>query len=298
VAGRYVCVGIDRVTRPRAYVIEITEQDRRSRYGAAMEPVLAVAGLWVLFIGTHIGLATSPIRGALHRRLGPSGFLALYVIVASIAFAALAACYAAVRDVGPPGLALAALPFARSLLIGAIVLGFVLMTGALAPQGYWTSPIAVLADGVRAPFGLERVTRHPFFTGVVLAMGSHALLATHLTGTVFCAGFVLLALAGPMHQTAKLRAQYGEAFDRFLARTSAVPFLAILRGHQRFVAREMPWVSLALGLVVAAVVRFVHDGMFDAYGAPLTIAVAGGGAVIGMIALWIHPEPGQVRRAQ
>src|SRR5262249_53726778 len=138
--------------------------------------------------------------------------------------------------------------------------------------------------------GLERVTRHPFFLGVVLAMGSHALLATHLTGTVFCAGFVVLAIAGPLHQTEKLRSRYGEAYDRFLARTSAIPFLAIARGHQHFVAREMPWTALALGLLVAVAVRSVHDGMFDAYGAPLTIAVAGGGVLIGMIALMRYQQ--------
>ena len=41
-------------------------------------------------------------------------------------------------------------------------------------------------------------------------MGGHALLATHLTGSVFCAGFVVLAIAGPLHQDAKLRALRGQ----------------------------------------------------------------------------------------
>ena len=67
----------------------------------------------------------------------------------------------------------------------AVVAGIVLMAGAFAPHGYWSSPGAVLADGVRAATGLERVTRHPFFSGTVLAMGAHALLAPRLTGTVF-----------------------------------------------------------------------------------------------------------------
>jgi uncharacterized membrane protein len=204
-----------------------------------MMPVIAVVGLWGLFIATHVGLATSPVRSTLVDRFGQLGFLAFYGSIAAITFAALVAVYASVRYAGPPGLALAADPLARGPLIVAIVVGFLLMAGALAPRGYWDSPIAVLADDVRAPFGLERITRHPFFAGVVLVMGSHALLATHLTGTVFCAGFVVLAILGPLHQDAKLRALRGQAYDRFLAATSLIPFVAIVTGRQGFVASEL-----------------------------------------------------------
>jgi uncharacterized membrane protein len=259
-----------------------------------MEPVIALVGLWGLFIATHIGLATSPVRGGLINRLGQHGFLVFYVIVASIVCTALVAVYASVRYAGPPGVALAAVPLARGPLIVAIVVGVVLMTGGFAPRGYWDSPIAVLADSVRAPFGLERVTRHPFFSGTVLAMGSHALLATHLTGTVFFAGFVVLVIAG-LHQGAKLRALHGRAYDRYLAQTSAIPFIAIATGRQRFVASEMPWGTLALGLVVAATIRLVHDHLFDAYGAPFTLAVVGGSALIGVITVRLRRVANQRR---
>jgi len=250
-----------------------------------MTPVLAVAVMWALFIGTHIGLATSRIRGALVARLGERGFLMVYSLVAAVAFAALVATYVSVRDAGPPGWGLTAVPLARGVLIAVIVAGFVLMTGVFSPRAYWSSPIAVLADGVRTPYGLERITRHPFFTGAVLAMGSHMMLATHLTGTVFCAGYVVLALAGPLHQTRKLRARYGAAYDKYLAQTSAIPFLAIVRGRQRLVSGELPWAMLALGVVVSGAIRWTHDDMFGAYGAPLTIAAAGGGFLIGAITL-------------
>ena len=166
-----------------------------------MMPVIAVVGLWGLFIATHIGLATSPVRRPLVERLGPLGFLVFYGIIASIAFAALVAVYSSVRYAGPPGLALAADPLARSLLIIVIVAGFMLMAGALAPRGYWDSPIAVLADDVRAPFGLERITRHPFFAGVALAMGGHALLATHLTGSCSAPGSWSWRSRGPCTRT-------------------------------------------------------------------------------------------------
>src|SRR5262245_10008863 len=91
----------------------------RGASATAMEPVLAVAGMWALFIATHIGLATAPVRGALVGRLGEFGFLVVFGLVAAIAFTGLVMVYAAVADAGPPGPALAAVPLARVLLIGA-----------------------------------------------------------------------------------------------------------------------------------------------------------------------------------
>jgi uncharacterized membrane protein len=164
------------------------------------------------------------------------------------------------------------------------VIGFVLMIAAFAPSGYWESPVAVLMEGVRPAWGLERITRHPFFTGLVLLAGSHALLASYLTGTVFFAGFVALAVLGTMHQTGKLRARHGEAFDRYLAATSAIPFLAIARGEQRLVLRELPWIWMLAGVGIALALHRVHDGIMAYRGAPLIVAVVGGSVLIGAIA--------------
>ena len=47
-----------------------------------MEPALVVAVLWMLFGGTHIGLATRRVRAALVARLGEGGFTALFSAVA------------------------------------------------------------------------------------------------------------------------------------------------------------------------------------------------------------------------
>ena len=75
-----------------------------------MEPALTVAVLWLLFAGTHIGLATRRVRAALVARLGEAGFTALFSVIASASFAAAIAYYAAHRTEGAPGLALANVP--------------------------------------------------------------------------------------------------------------------------------------------------------------------------------------------
>jgi uncharacterized membrane protein len=246
-----------------------------------MPPVLAVAGWWVLFAGSHVLLAAGPVRGPLVRRFGERGFVTFFTVVASILFAGLVHAYAGVRFSGPPGLGLAAVPAARGVLIAAIALGFALMIGAFAPRGYWTSPMMIFATGSREPTGLERVTRHPFFAGVVLFALAHALLATQLVGTVFFAGFGVLAIAGAAHQGRKLlRSRPG--YDRYLQATSAVPFAAIVAGRQRFVPGEIPWVFLALGVGVAWLLRQVHGSIWDFGGAWVSGTAIAGSALIGI----------------
>jgi uncharacterized membrane protein len=250
-----------------------------------MSDVLLVASLWLLFGGSHVALATRRVREALASRFGERAFTTGYVLVASSTFAALVAGYSSVRFSEPPGIAMAAVAWARAPLFAAAATGIVFMVAALAPSAYWESPAAILQGGVRQPRGLERITRHPFFTGTALWAGSHALLSMRLTGTVFFAGFVVLVTVGPVHQARKLCARKGEPYVRYLESTSAIPFVAILRGRQRLVFRELPWAALALGAVLAYGVWQVHDRIFAWYGAPLIAVVVGGGWVIDVISL-------------
>src|SRR5437763_3856669 len=72
-----------------------------------MEPALTAALLWLVFGATHVGLATRRVRAALVARLGEHGFTAVFSVVASAAFAVAIAYFAAHRNEGAAGLALA-----------------------------------------------------------------------------------------------------------------------------------------------------------------------------------------------
>lgn len=251
-----------------------------------------MATCWLLFGGSHVVLAAAPIRDRAVNRIGRHAFLWGYLVVASLLFSALVIAYANVGSLGPRGIDLGSVAWGRPIAIGVISIGVVLMTAGFAPAGYWESPSAVLMEGVRSPRGLERITRHPIFAGVVLIMGAHALLARSLAGTVFFAGFVALAVFGPVHQARKLRARHGEPFERYLATTSAIPFLAIVRGDQRLVLRELPWLWIALGVAAVLALHRFHAGIMAYDGAPLIAGVVGGTVAIGAIAM-----RGEARRA-
>lgn len=80
--------------------------------------------------------------------------------------------------------------------------------------------------------GIIRVTRHPQMIGQVIWCLAHTLwIGT--TFTLFTSvGLVLHHLFGVWHGDKRLFARYGEAFEAVKARTSIIPFLAIIQGRQ------------------------------------------------------------------
>ncbi len=248
-----------------------------------MKPALMMTLLCTLFVGTHIGLATRRVRAALVARLGAAGFLVFFSLVAAASFSILVSFYAAHRIEGVAGVALAGVPAAHALLMGAIVLGAVLTVAGLV--SYPASPYDLFRPTIQPPRGVERITRHPFFAGVALFALAHALLATRLIGTVFFGGLAFLAIAGPRYQDAKLLARRGQPFADHLATTSFVPFAAILDGRQRMAWRDLPFAALAGGLVLAVILRTVH-GSILAYGGVFVIAPGLAAAVVATLQSW------------
>ena len=247
-----------------------------------MEPTLGVALLWVLFGGTHIGLAAGPIRRRLVARLGEMGFTVLFFLVASAAFGALAAYYAAHRFEGAAGLALANWAVARWVLMIAAVAGLALTAPALVL--YPRLPAALFGQSIRSPRGIERVTRHPFFAGLTLFALAHTLLATHLVGAVFFGGFAFLSVVGAWHQDRKLRERRGTAYADYVAATSAVPFAAVVSGRQQLVWSELPLAALVIGFGIAVALRLWHSALFASGGAWIIGVVVGGALAAGLSA--------------
>lgn len=250
-----------------------------------MAPVTFVAVASTVFLVTHIGLTLAPIRTPLRARLGEAGFVGAYTLVAAVAFSFMVHSYAVTRDEGPLGPALAAIPSVRVVLIVVSLTGVALMVGAFAPKGYWESPSMILVGRPREPYGLERITRHPFMAGLVLWAIAHASMSSRLTGVIFFAVLIVTAVLGSAHQAGKLRRRHGEGYDRFLRTTSAVPFVAILRGRQRFSAAETPWVWLALGVASGVGLHALHPSLLAHGGVWVIAAVLGVVAVIGIVGM-------------
>ncbi len=264
----------------------IAEGRARRRSGAVRPPLLyslsgreaalLVGALWLLFGGTHVGLASGRVRSTLTGFLGEEGFLTVYSLVAVGSFSALVA-FADHRYDGAAGLGWSDVPALRALCIVVIVAAFMLMIAALAAYARLPSPLS--NEPIRTPRGIEKITRHPFFVGVAMMALAHVLLAPHLVGTVFFGGLAALALGGARRQDAKLVARRGAAYSNYVASTSILPFWAIATGRQRLELRDVPIVPFGVGAIAAIALRSVHPAILDHRGVCMILVVVGGAAV-------------------
>ncbi|EKQ69623.1 putative membrane protein [Leptolyngbyaceae cyanobacterium JSC-12] len=86
--------------------------------------------------------------------------------------------------------------------------------------------------------GIIRITRHPQMVGQVIWCLAHALWLGTTFMVVTCIGLILHHLFGVWHGDRRWLARYGEAFETVKARTSIVPFLAIIQGRQHLKLEE------------------------------------------------------------
>ncbi|MEM7159122.1 MAG: NnrU family protein [Myxococcota bacterium] len=226
-------------------------------------PVSTMAVLIAAFVVTHLVLASPPVRTMIVDRLGSVRHAVIVGISAWIGLGALLGYYGAHGSEGPPGFGLEGIAWVRWPALVAMVFGMVLMTAIVAPSGYLASSTVVFGRTTRPARGLEQITRHPFFVGLLLYCLGHVAVARHRIGVVLFAGFGVLALVGAILQDRKLLAARGDSHAEFLRSTSLLPFVAILRGRQRLAWGELPWVFLGLGLAGAFGVRQLHGRGLD-----------------------------------
>ena len=249
-----------------------------------MNPAVAVLGAWLLFGGSHLLLNWPRLRTRLCHTLGERGFLLMYTMIAAVSLTLLAITVARYGGEGRRGLDLATVPAAKWSLGTIALLGAALATAGLV--NYSRSPMAVLArrlrapravrdKPLRAPAAVEQITRHPFFVGIALLMGAHALLASTLAAAIFFAGFTLLALIGIPMQDRKLRARHGDLYGAYLDTSSAMPFATT----HRFVGdtAERAWPVLTASILGTALLAALHPIWLLGHGALFAVLVNIGG---------------------
>lgn len=206
---------------------------------------------WLAFAATHSLLSSKTLRPTLVDKLGGVGFMLTYSVIAFATFVPLVRTYFAHKHSGPWLWNLRDLPGIEIVVIALAGLAF-----ALIVASYFNASPAGLIPAAPEPRGLLRITRHPLMTGIAVWALSHLLINASLTDVVFFGGFVVFAIAGSVHQDSRKRDH--PRLAAFFRRTSLVPFAAVLAGRNRLAPGELPWLGLALGLGVAALVYAAH----------------------------------------
>jgi uncharacterized membrane protein len=116
--------------------------------------------------------------------------------------------------------------------------------------------------------GMVRITRHPFLWGVAIWAAGHLLVNGDVAGILLFGTMLLLALFGTASIDAKRRRALGPAWDAFAARTSSIPFAAILTRRQRLDLGEIGWWRPALAIALYVAVLFGHPYAFGVSALP------------------------------
>jgi uncharacterized membrane protein len=188
---------------------------------ADVSDLMLLALLMGAFVISH-ELLSHPLRAPLVARLGEKGFAVVYSLVALASFGAAVQLW---RQMPKERLwdtpASAYLPALIAMLVACIF--FV---------GSVSSPNPAMMPGVKGePKGLQRITRHPMMWSMAIWAGVHIMMTADPRTIVLAGGIGVLALIGTAFQDGKKKAQ-NPAYAGHMARTSHIPFMAIVGGRQ------------------------------------------------------------------
>lgn len=201
-----------------------------------------------VFLATHVALAENPLRGVLVRYLGERPFAWGYGILAILQLLWIhqAVDAAPVVQLWQPPRWVGAIPLLiMPLAILLLVCGFTQSnpTATLA-----RTVVPILTGGRlarREVRGVLCITRNPVMWGLGLLFLAQLAVATELAEALRAGAYAALALLFLPRIEAKQRAKWGDAaWADFTARSSSVPFLALLQGRARFDWREIGWLRL------------------------------------------------------
>lgn len=219
---------------------------------------LLVAALF--FVGTHIGISATPLRGELIERVGLGPYRALYSLVSIVAIVWLIVAYAA-APFEPLWQAGAG---ARYLALVAMLPAILLVVTALMQANPTAIGQEVDPDAPEPARGMLRVTRHPMMWGIAIWAVAHILANPDLASLVFFGALLVLALGGAAALDHRLTRANRPGWGVFVQRTSFVPFAAIVEGRQQLVLTEIGWSRLLVAILAYAVLLAAHPWLFGA----------------------------------
>jgi len=211
------------------------------------------------FVGGHFVLSWPPIRAKLVRALGQGLFTGMYSLLMALFLIWLLAAYRVapplvIWDFGP-----------RVNLIPLLAMPFALI---LALSGLTSrSPTAVMGERllerqVPVVAGALTITRHPFLCGVAIWALTHLIANGDAASIMLFGGMACLSIGGMVAIDRRRALELADAWTAFAARTSRLPFAAVLSGRSKPDWSGIGWVRPLVGLGLYVVLLFAHDWLF------------------------------------
>ncbi len=214
----------------------------------------------IFFFGIHLFVAGTPLRDRLVARMGEGPFRGVFSLASVAGLIWMGWTYVAVKNTNflwtPPDW----LPQAGGAII--LIAFLFAVIGISTPNPTVVQSQDLLKKGDAAATGMVRVTRHPFLWGVIIWASFHLAVNADQASLVFFGTLLALAFFGMFSIDAKRKRAFGEAWDAFAAKTSVVPFLAILSGQNHFSLKEIGVLRPVAAVVLYGAILFGHGWLF------------------------------------
>jgi uncharacterized membrane protein len=224
-----------------------------------MTLLLAAAAAFVLL---HLLVSGTRVRDALTGAIGEGPYMGLFSLASVACLTWLGFAFAAARTAPANSVMWSATPTTRDIQLVLQFFAFLLAVPGLTTP----NPTSIRQQGVLerpdAIKGMLRITRHPFLWGVAIWAAGHLLVNGGIADLIFFGSLLLLALFGTTSIDAKRRRVLGESWDAFAARTSNIPFAAIIARRQKLDVAEIGWWRLVLAVAIWAGLIAIHRMAF------------------------------------
>ena len=220
--------------------------------------ILALAT--IAFVGTHF-LMSHPLRLPMIRNLGESGFRIAYSLVSFVTLGWMILAYPdadAIPLWRAPGWWW---PVASVIML----LASILLAGSFIRNPAFPHPGAE-KQASRPASGVFAITRHPMNWAFILWALVHISVWGTPRNLIVALGILILALFGSIGQDRKKLSALGEAWRGWQARTSFVPFGALLTRKVGWKAAHPGWIALGGGFLFWLVVTGFHVPVASPFG--------------------------------
>jgi uncharacterized membrane protein len=219
--------------------------------------MIMLAAAVAAFLAIHFLISGTSLRDRITGAIGEGPYMGLFSLASIAALVWIVIAFGPARN-SPENISFWGIGHAnRDPAIVLVLLGFLLAVPGLLTN----SPTRVRGDSQvdkpDAAKGMIRITRHPFLWGAALWAAGHLLANGRLADIILFGGLLILTVFGPLFIDAKRTRALGDRYRAFMAKTSNIPFAAIVQGRQQFRFGEIWW-RLVVGFVVWAVVLLLH----------------------------------------